>query len=106
MPKISLHYVCSVLFDASKNKTGSVFNVTMFNKMCDLLLARMHDVHLPSEQMVSALHQEWNAKPQNSIRNIIRSVCMRVSQRGSHILLNTVTLKTDPCLVLRRVKMY
>ena len=25
---------------------------------------------------------------------------------GSHILLSTVTLKTDPCLVLRRIKKY
>ena len=31
---------------------------------------------------------------------------MHTSQRRSNILLNTVTLKTDPCLVLRRVKTY
>ena len=29
---------------------------------------------------------------------------MHTSQRGPHILLNFVTLKTDPCRVLRRVK--
>ena len=54
--------------------------------MCDLSLARMHVVHLPSEQLVAALHQEWNAIPQNSIRGIIGAVRMHMSQRGSHIL--------------------
>ena len=29
---------------------------------------------------------------------------MHTSQRGPHILLNFVTLKTDPCRVLRHVK--
>ena len=79
-----------------RTRYGSVFNVTVFNKMCDLPLARMHAVHLDlsSGQMVAALHQEWNAIPQNSIWDIIGSVRMHMSQRGSHILLNTLTLKT------------
>ena len=64
-----------------RTKQGSVFNLTVFNKMCDLPLARMHAVHLPSEQMVAALHQEWNAIPQNSIRDTIGSVRMHMSQR-------------------------
>ena len=91
-----------------RTRQGSDFNVTVFNKICDLPLARtcMHDVHLPSEQMVAVLHQEWNALPKNSIRDIIGSVLLHMSQRGSHILLNIVALKNDPCLVLRYIKMY
>ena len=70
-----------------RTRQGSVFNVTLFNKMCDLPLARMHAVHLPSEQMVAALHQEWNAIPQNSIREMIGSVCMHMSQWGvTHLI--------------------
>ena len=49
---------------------GMVHCRPLFNKICDLPLARMHDVHFPSEQLVAASHQEWNAIP-NSIRGII-----------------------------------
>ena len=34
--------------------------MSVFNKMCDLLFAHMHAVHLQTQQMVPALHQEWN----------------------------------------------
>ena len=40
-----------------RTRQGSVFNVTVFNKMCELSLARMHAVHLPSDLMVAASHQ-------------------------------------------------
>ena len=74
----------------------------MFNKMCDLPFARMHAVHLTSLLYIKNGMQYLK----NSVRDIIGSVRKHMSQRGSHILLNTVTLKTDPCLVLRCIKMY
>ena len=72
--------------------------------MYDLPLARMNAINLPSEQMITALHPEWNAIPQNSIKDIIDSMRMHMNQQVSNILLNT--LKTVPCLFLRRVEMY
>ena len=41
-----------------RTRQRSVFNAIVFNNMYDLPLARMHAVHLPSEQMIAALHQE------------------------------------------------
>ena len=72
--------------------------------MVDLPFARMHAIHLPSEQMITALHPEWNAIPQNSIKDIIDSMRMHMNQQVSNILLNA--LKTVSCLFLRRIKMY
>ena len=73
--------------------------------MFDLPFARMNAIHLPSEQMITALHPEWNAIPQNSIKDIIDSMRMHMDQQVSNILLNT--LKTVSCLFLRcGVKMY
>ena len=105
---LNFHHVMSIqnILTRLRTRQGSVFNITVFNNMCDprwLMCIRTEPMVSLIEFWDIAFHS-W-CKAATNCSDGRCTACIRANGR-SHILLNTVTLKTDPCHILRRVKKY